>query len=144
MVEIRSRKIEEMIKVKLSTLLLRDLKDPRLDSFITILGVSLSKDCRSARVIVSVIGSKHEQHAAIRGLDNARGYIQRRLGREMRIKYIPHLIFQLDDKTEETVRFVHRLVESERRRETGEETAQGTGAQDEQFINDIEEPEEQH
>jgi ribosome-binding factor A len=144
MVEIRSRKIEELIKVKLSALLLRDLKDPRLDSFITILGVSLSKDCRSARVLVSVIGSEKEQHAVIRGLDNARGYIQRRLGREMRIKYMPHLIFKLDDKTEETVKFVHRLVESERLRETSEDTLQGNGDRDEEIKEDFEEPEEQH
>jgi ribosome-binding factor A len=62
MFEVRSRKIEELIKVKLSSLLLKDLKDPRLDTFITILNVSLSKD----------------------------------------------------ESTEETVRLVHRLGESER------------------------------
>ena len=144
--EIRSRKIEELIKVKLSTLLYRDLKDPRLDTFITILGVSLSKDGRSARVMVSVIGSKQEKYAAIRGLDNARGYIQHRLGREMRLKYMPHLIFILDEKTEETVRFVHRLVESERlnsevERSLGEESS-GIELQDGELRSDTEEPEE--
>jgi ribosome-binding factor A len=114
MFEVRSRKIEELIKVKLSSLLLRELKDPRLDTFITILKVSLSKDGRSARVLVSIIGSEAEKHAAIRGLESARGFIQRRLSKGMRIRYMPHLIFKLDDSTEETVRLVHRLGESER------------------------------
>ena len=114
MFEVRSRKIEELIKVKLSSLLLKDLKDPRLDAFITILKVSLSKDGRSARVLVSIIGSNKERQAAMRGLESARGYIQRRLSKEMRISYMPHLIFKLDESTEETVRLVHKLGESER------------------------------
>jgi len=114
MQDVHSRRIEELIKVKLASLLLKGLKDPRLDSFITILDVTLAKDGRSARVTVSVIGSKKVKDAAIKGLENARGYIQRRLSKEMRLRYMPHLIFQLDDKTEETVRFVHKLVESER------------------------------
>ena len=114
MQDVHSRRIEELIKVKLASLLLKGLKDPRLDSFITILDVTLAKDGRSARVTISVIGSKKVKDAAIKGLENARGYIQRRLSKEMRLRYMPHLIFQLDDKTEETVRFVHKLVESER------------------------------
>ena len=114
MFEVRSRKIEELIKVKLSSLLLKDLKDPRLDTFITILNVSLSKDGRSAKVLVSIIGSKKEKDAAMRGLESAGGYIQKRLSKEMRLRYMPHLIFELDDSTEETVRLVHRLGERER------------------------------
>lgn len=114
MFEVRSRKIEELIKVKLSLLLLKDLKDPRLDTFITILNVSLSKDGRSAKVLVSIIGSKKEKNAAMRGLESAGGYIQKRLSKEMRLRFTPHLIFKLDESTEETVRLVHRLGESER------------------------------
>ena len=117
MYEVRSRKIEELIKVKLSSLLLKDLKDPRLDAFITILKVSLSKDGRSAKVLVSIIGSDKEKQAALRGLESARGYIQKKLSKEMRIRYIPHLIFRLDDTTEDTVRLVHKLGESERSEE---------------------------
>jgi ribosome-binding factor A len=112
--DIKSKKLEELIKVKLSLLLIKGLKDPRLESFITILDVSLSKDGRTARVVVSVIGTDQEKQSAIRGLESARGYIQMRLGKELRVKYVPHLFFQLDDKTEERVRLVHRLTELER------------------------------
>jgi ribosome-binding factor A len=114
-VEIKSRKLEELIKVKLSLLLLKGLKDPRLiDSFITILDVKLSKDGRSAKVVVSVIGSDKEKAGVLRGLESARGFIQMKLGKELRVKYMPHLIFQLDDETEDRVRLVHRLMELER------------------------------
>ena len=114
MFQVRSRKIEELIKVKLSSLLLKDVKDPRLDTFITILNVSLSKDGRSAKVLVSIIGTKKKKDAAMRGLESAGGYIQKRLSKEMRLRYMPHLMFKLDDSTEETVRLVYKLGESER------------------------------
>jgi ribosome-binding factor A len=112
--DIRSLKLAELIKVKLSLLLVKGLKDPRLDSFITILDVRLSRDGRTAQVVVSVIGSEMDKINVIRGLESARGYIQMRLGKELRVKYIPHLIFKLDDKTEERVRLVHRLEELEK------------------------------
>jgi ribosome-binding factor A len=106
---IRAKRLEESIKIKLSSLLLKGLKDPRLDSFITILGVELSKDGRTARVIVSIIGSEKEKKRAIEGLKSASGYIQMRIGRELNVKYVPHFIFILDDKTEDRVKLVHRL-----------------------------------
>jgi ribosome-binding factor A len=112
--DIRSRKIEGLIKEKLSALLLKGLKDPRLDTFITILNVELARDKRSAKVFVSIIGTEEEKKAAMEGLNHAKGYIQMRIGKEMKIKYIPVLNFFLDDKTEERVRFVHSLSEMER------------------------------
>jgi ribosome-binding factor A len=113
--DFRSKRLEELIKEKLSALLLKGLKDPRLEVFITILDVALAKDGRSARVTVSVIGSEREKNAALKGLESARGYIQMRLGKEIRVRYIPHLQFILDDKTEERVRFVHWMSEMEKK-----------------------------
>jgi ribosome-binding factor A len=124
--DIKSKKLEELIKVKLSLLLIKGLKDPRLESFITILDVSLSKDGRTARVVVSVIGTDQEKQSALRGLESARGYIQMRLGKELRVKYVPHLFFQLDDKTEERVRLVHRLTELERNEDSAKPEVEQT------------------
>jgi ribosome-binding factor A len=113
--DFRRKRVEGLIKEKLSTLLVKGLKDPRLDAFITILDVKLSRDGRSAKVVVSVIGSEKEKKEAIRGLESAGGYIQRRIGKEMKIKYIPHLLFFLDESTEERVRFVHWMSEMEKK-----------------------------
>jgi ribosome-binding factor A len=112
--DIRSRRLEESIKIKLSSLLVKGLKDPRLDSFITILGVELSKDGKTVKVIVSIIGSEKEKKRAIEGLRSASGYIKMRIGRELKVKYVPHFIFILDDMTEERVKLVHRLETMEK------------------------------
>ena len=118
--DIRSRRLEELIKIKLSSLLVKGLKDPRLDSFITILDVVLSKDGRTAEVVISVIGSEAEKKRVIKGLESAGGYIQMRMGKELRVTDVPHLIFKLDDKTEERVKLVHRLEEMEKSEKNNE------------------------
>jgi len=112
--DIRARKLEELIKIKISGLLLKGLKDPRLEAFITLLDVKLAKDGKSARVYVSVIGSEKEKINVVRGLESAAGYIQMRLGKEIRVKYIPQLQFILDEDTEKRVRLVHRIGELSR------------------------------
>ena len=112
--DIRAKRLEELIKEKLSALLLKGLKDPRLETFITILGVDLSKDGRTAKVFVSVIGTEEEKKAAMKALNHAKGYIQMRIGKGMKVKHVHVLNFLLDDKTEERVRFVHNLGEMER------------------------------
>jgi len=109
MLSINQKRIEELIKIKISMLLIKGLKDPRLDNFITILGVRLASDGKSARVIFSVIGTEEQKRDVLAGLQSARGYIQMRLAKEMKIKYIPHLIFELDDKTEESVNLIEKI-----------------------------------
>ncbi len=109
MLSVNQKRIEELIKIKISMLLVKGLKDPRLDNFITILDVRLAGDGRTAKVIFSVIGSEEQKSDVLDGLNSARGYIQMRLAKEMRIKYIPHLIFELDDETEERVRLVEKI-----------------------------------
>lgn len=108
---IKSRRLEELIKVKLSQLLLRGLKDPRLGAFITLLDVKLSGDTRYAKIYVSIIGTRREKINAMNALKNASGYIQMRLGKEIRIRRIPKLEFLLDEETEKRVRLVHKIEE---------------------------------
>jgi len=65
-----------------------------------------------------VIGSEHEKVNVMKGLESARGYIQMRIGKELRVKYTPALHFVLDDSTENSVKLVHRLDELEKEDKT--------------------------
>jgi ribosome-binding factor A len=79
------------------------LTDPRI-GFVTVTGVKISPDLRHARVFVSVLGSEDEQRATMAGLDSAKSHLRSDLGRQMRIKYLPDLIFELDHSPEEAQR----------------------------------------
>ena len=52
----RIDRINEQLRDELSTVLARQIKDPRLDGVISITRVESSSDLRSARVYISVLG----------------------------------------------------------------------------------------
>lgn len=82
---------------------IQNLKDPRV-GFATITAVKITPDLRHARVWVSVLGTEEEATATMAGLDSARPYLRSELGRQMRMKYLPELVFELDKGAEEAQR----------------------------------------
>ena len=83
--------------------LFQDLKDPRI-GFATVTAVKVSADLQHARVFVSVLGDEEEQEATMKGLKSASPYLRGELGRQMRMKYLPELIFELDTVPQEAER----------------------------------------
>lgn len=91
----RSDKVAEAIHEIVSTLLVRGLKDPRI-GFVTVTGVKLTDDLHMATIYYSVIGSPEEKEATAAGLDRARVFLRREVGHQLRMKYIPDLVFKYD------------------------------------------------
>jgi ribosome-binding factor A len=95
----RSEKVGDQIREEISQILLRELKDPRI-GFVTITTVAVSDDLRTAKVYYSVFGGEQDKEESYKGLESAKGYIKRELGRRMRLKYMPEIIFMFDDSLE--------------------------------------------
>ena len=76
------------------------LKDPRI-GFATVTAVRVTPDLRKARVFVSVLGSDDERTETMKGLRSAKSHLRGELGRQMRLKYLPELTFELDTGPEE-------------------------------------------
>lgn len=94
---------------------IQTLKDPRI-GFATVTFVKITPDLRHARVFVSVLGTDEEVEATMKGLNSARPHLRAELGRQMRTKYLPELIFELDNKTVEAQRvdeILHRIHTAE-------------------------------
>ena len=79
------------------------LKDPRI-GFATIVAVRVSTDLKHARVFVSVFGDTEQQNQTMKGLRSATPHLRSELGRQMRMKYLPELTFELDHGVEEAER----------------------------------------
>jgi ribosome-binding factor A len=103
----RLRRVNEAVRQVLSEAV-GELKDPRI-GFVTVTGVETSPDLRHARVFVSVLGSKDEQRATMAGLSSAKSHLRSDLGRQVRMKYLPELIFELDHSPEEAQRMEELL-----------------------------------
>lgn len=95
----RSEKVAEAIHEIVSAILVRGMKDPRI-GFVTVTGVKVSDDLHLATVYYTVVGSDTEKEETARGLDHARGFFRTAIGRELRMKYVPDVIFRYDSSVE--------------------------------------------
>src|SRR5437763_13322250 len=106
----RMRRVDEALRAVLSDAIATDLKDPRV-GFVTVTEVKTSPDLRHARVYVSVLGDDRAETLA--GLTSSRGYLQRRVAADLRLKHTPQLDFEYDDSAERGIRITELLRERE-------------------------------
>jgi ribosome-binding factor A len=104
----RMRRVNEALREVLSEGI-GALKGPRI-GFVTVTGVSTSRDLRQATVHVSVLGSKRKQEATIAGLQSSHGVLQELVNKELHLKRTPQLTFQYDPTVERGVR-LSRLID---------------------------------
>ena len=104
----RMRRVNEAVREVLSAAITSELKDPRV-GFVTVTAVETSPDLRHARVFVSVLGNPGERRRTLKALDSAHGFLQRRVGAELRMKNTPQLQFVYDDTPERGMRITELL-----------------------------------
>jgi ribosome-binding factor A len=105
------RRVNEAVREVLSGHITEDLKDPRI-GFVTVTGVETSPDLRHARVYVSVLGSDDEKEQALEGLRSSAGFLQSKVGEELRMKRTPTLEFHYDESIERGMR-ISKLLDRE-------------------------------
>jgi ribosome-binding factor A len=108
----RMRRVNEAVREVLSGHITEDLKDPRI-GFVTVTGVDTSPDLRHARVYVSVLGSEEEKSEALEGLRSSAGFLQSKVGEQLRMKRTPTLEFRYDDSIDHGMRITELLDERE-------------------------------
>lgn len=91
----RTDRVGDLMRVEIADLLLRKVKDPRI-GFVTVTGVRVSADLRHATVFVSLLDEGRAVDETLEGLARAAGFIRSELGRRLRFKYTPELVFQHD------------------------------------------------
>ena len=114
----RAERLEEEIREEVASIIGRGLKDPRI-GFVTVTRVSLTADLRSARVYVGVLGDERQRQKALQGLHSAAGFVRRELGRRVRLRHTPEVVFRHDSGLDSAER-VARLLEGGSAPEAGE------------------------
>jgi ribosome-binding factor A len=95
----RVARVQNLLRSEISTVLLRKLKDPRVQ-MATISEVSVSPDLKSARVYVSVYGEPEVQTHTLQGLRSAAGFVRSELMKVLDLRPMPFLTFDLDESLE--------------------------------------------
>jgi ribosome-binding factor A len=107
----RMRRVDEAVREVLSDVLTHEVRDPRV-GFVTVTDVKTSPDLSHARVYVSVLGDAEAVSASLEGLRSAQGFLQGRIGGELRLKHTPTLTFFHDDTAERAQR-LERLMDEQ-------------------------------
>jgi ribosome-binding factor A len=106
----RADRVGGLIQRILSDLLLRDISDPRLQ-MATISRVTVTKDLRLARIYFATAGGKAGSADAAQGFRSAAGFIKRRLGPRLGLRYMPELEFYYDESFDHGAR-IDQLLKS--------------------------------
>jgi ribosome-binding factor A len=91
----RVLKAAEAIREVVSMAILTELRDPRIQH-VTVTYVEVSGDMRNAKVHVSVMGDEAMQALTLHGLENSRGFLQKKINERIETRYTPKLRFELD------------------------------------------------
>jgi len=120
----RSERVAGSLRRELARIIQAELKNPDI-GFISLSDVEVSRDLGHAKVYVTVFEPERAR-SSVEALNQAAGFLRRRLGQEMRIRSVPELHFHHDASVETGRRMdelIDTAVSSDRHAEPDEETS---------------------
>lgn len=110
----RVDRLQSQIVKDLAAVIAEDLKDS-IPYMLTFTRVEITRDLRYAKVFYSVLGKEGAVEDSLEFLRRHNGVIRRMLGKRIRMRRIPELLFRYDDSTEHVLRVNELLKESKKR-----------------------------
>ena len=95
----RHERLQQDVKIALSDIIRNDVKEPPVTGLISVTDVKITPDQKYAKVYVSIFG-KCNKNKVLEALKKATGFIKMELGKRVRMKNMPAIIFELDDSME--------------------------------------------
>jgi ribosome-binding factor A len=117
----RPDRVAEAIRAEVATFLSQDVKDPRIVGLVTVTGVDVTRDLRSAKVFVSILGSETERTATFEGLASVAGHLRSRIGRALRLRLAPEITFKQDESIARAARIESLLSQLKDGQPSGED-----------------------
>jgi ribosome-binding factor A len=108
----RQRRVQELLVHEISTIVQRELKDPRV-GFVTITDSEVTPDLRHARVFFSVLGDVAQREETGKALNRAAGFIRSQFAHRAEMRFVPDLKFEFDPSVEHGAR-ISQLLEQVR------------------------------
>jgi ribosome-binding factor A len=104
----RADRVGGLIQKALSEILLKSVKDPRLERA-TITHVKVTRDLRIARVYFTAPPGSENIEDALQGFKSALGFIKRSLAGELGLRYMPEIQFFYDESLDTGARIEQLL-----------------------------------
>lgn len=106
----KNNRVNGEVKKALSSII-REVKDPRVSAFASVMDVYVSPDLKTCKIYITVLGGEKEREETLQGLNSARGYIRRELARIVNLRNTPELTFLMDGSIEYGVDMSKKIEE---------------------------------
>ncbi|MBQ1853258.1 MAG: 30S ribosome-binding factor RbfA [Lachnospiraceae bacterium] len=97
---IKNTRINQEVQKELSSLILLEVKDPRIAPMTSVSDVEVAPDLKSAKVYISVLGDEEVKKETLKGLKSAAPFLRSCLAKSMNMRNTPELRFVLDESFE--------------------------------------------
>jgi ribosome-binding factor A len=108
----RTEQINSLLREEISSVISRDLKDPRLSAMVSITDVDTSPDLGRATVFVSLLGAEDEADETFAALRSAAPYIHHQLRERLSLRKVPAISFRRDESIERGARLSRMIDEA--------------------------------
>ncbi len=120
----RIQRLNDQLRDEISQLILRgEVKDPRVNTFLSINRVEVTQDLSYGKVFVSSFLTDGDVKLGVDGLNAAAGFIQREISKKLRIYKFPKLTFVVDAGMKAGFNMVQKLNELEKEEKEREENS---------------------
>ena len=123
----RVERVASLIRREISELLTTSIRDARVhQGLVSVTSVEVAGDLQHCKIFVSVYGSEEERRQALEGLKAATPYVKGELGRRLKLRRTPEVVFQVDRSLERGSAVLGLLQKLEQER--GPQEAEGSDA----------------
>jgi ribosome-binding factor A len=123
----RVERVASLIRREISELLTTNIRDARVhQGLVSVTSVEVAGDLQHCKIFVSVYGSEEERRQALEGLKAATPYVKGELGRRLKLRRTPEVVFQVDRSLERGSAVLGLLQKLEQER--GPQEAEGSDA----------------
>jgi ribosome-binding factor A len=107
---IKNTRINGEVQKVLSTLISREIKDPRINPMTSVVAVEVAPDLKTAKVYISVLGDEESKENTRKGLKSAASFMRGQLAKTLNLRNTPELTFIIDNSIEYGVN-MSRLID---------------------------------
>lgn len=97
---IKGTRINMEVQRELSTLINREVKDPRIHPITSVVLADVAADLKTAKIYISVLGNEEEKNNTLKGLKSSASFLRMQLAKNLNLRNTPELEFILSNSIE--------------------------------------------
>ena len=105
----RGDRVRKTLMKEISEIIRRNVKDPRISGIVSVTDLEVTSDFSQANVYISVYGSDEEKIQTMEALEDNAPKIRCEVGKRVRLRNTPEIIFKRDDSLERGVRITELI-----------------------------------